>query len=85
MAAGRLANAGKENEMSTISLTDLDMRVRAHVVRQLDWDPEVEASGIGVTAKNGVVTLTGYIDTYAGKLAAERAAKRVRGVRGIAT
>jgi osmotically-inducible protein OsmY len=63
MAAGRLANAGKENEMSTISLTDLDMRVRDHVVRQLDWDPEVEASGIGVTAKNGVVTLTGYIDT----------------------
>jgi osmotically-inducible protein OsmY len=84
MAVGRLANTGKENEMSTISLTDLDMRVRDHVVRQLDWDPEVDASAIGVTAKNGVVTLTGYIDTYAGKLAAERAAKRVRGVRGIA-
>ena len=43
--------------MSTISLTDVDMRVRDHVVRQLDWDPEVDASGIGVTAKNGVVTL----------------------------
>jgi osmotically-inducible protein OsmY len=70
--------------MSTISLTDLDLRVRDHVVRQLDWDPEFDASGIGVAAKNGVVTLTGYIDTYAGKLAAERAAKRVRGVRGIA-
>lgn len=70
--------------MSTISLTDLDMRVRDHVVRQLDWDPEFDASGIGVTAKDGVVTLTGYIDTYAGKLAAERAAKRVRGVRGVA-
>ena len=70
--------------MSTINLTDLDLRVREHVVRQLDWDPEVDASGIGITARNGVVTLTGYIDTYAGKLAAERAAKRVRGVRGIA-
>lgn len=70
--------------MSTISLTDLDVRVRDGVMRQLEWDPEVDASGIGVAATNGVVTLTGYIDTYAGKLAAERAAKRVRGVRGVA-
>jgi osmotically-inducible protein OsmY len=70
--------------MSTISLTDLDMQLRDHVVRQLDWDPEVDAGGVGVTAKNGAVTLTGSIDTYAGKLAAERAAKRVRGVRAVA-
>jgi osmotically-inducible protein OsmY len=70
--------------MSTATLSEIDIRVRDHVVRQLDWDPEVDASGIGVTAKNGVVTLTGYVDTYSGKLAAERAAKRVRGVRGVA-
>ena len=70
--------------MSTATLTELDVRVRDHVVKQLDWDPEVDASAIGVTAKNGVVTLTGYIDTYSGKLAAERAAKRVRGVRAVA-
>ena len=70
--------------MTTMNLTDADLLVRDHVVRQLDWDPEVDASGIGVAAKNGVVTLTGYIDTYAGKLAAERAAKGVRGVRGVA-
>ena len=70
--------------MSTISMTDLDVRVRDHVMGQLDWDPEVDASQIGVAAKNGVVTLTGYIDTYAGKLAAERAVKRVRGVKGVA-
>ena len=70
--------------MSTGTLSDRDLRVREHVVHQLDWDPEVDASGIGVAASNGVVTLTGYIDTYSGKLAAERAAKRVRGVRGIA-
>jgi osmotically-inducible protein OsmY len=84
MATELVARPDKEQEMSTISLTDLDMRVRDHVVRQLDWDPEFDASRIGVTAKNGVVTLTGYVDTYAAKLAAERAAKRVRGVRGIA-
>jgi osmotically-inducible protein OsmY len=70
--------------MSTVTLTDLDIRVRDQVVRQLDWDPQVDASGIGVAASKGVVTLTGYVDTYSGKLAAERAAKRVRGVRAVA-
>jgi osmotically-inducible protein OsmY len=70
--------------MSTLNLTDFDVRVRDHVLQQLDWDPEVDSSGIGVTARGSVVTLTGYIDTYAGKLAAERAAKRVKGVRGVA-
>jgi osmotically-inducible protein OsmY len=54
------------------------------VMRQLDWDPEVDATAIGVTAKDGAVTLTGYVGTYMGKLAAERAAKRVRGVRAVA-
>jgi len=70
--------------MSTATLTDTDVRVRDAVTRQLDWDPEVDASAIGVTAKNGIVTLTGYIGSYAGKLAAERAVKRVRGVRAVA-
>jgi osmotically-inducible protein OsmY len=44
----------------------------------------VDASAVGVAAKSGTVTLTGFIDTYAGKLAAERAAKRVHGVRAVA-
>jgi osmotically-inducible protein OsmY len=70
--------------MSTASLTDTDVRVRDAVLRQLEWDPEVDAGGVGVAAKNGAVTLTGYIDNYSGKLAAERAAKRVRGVRAVA-
>jgi osmotically-inducible protein OsmY len=70
--------------MSTATLTATDLRLRESVVRQLDWDPEVDASGIGVAAEDGAVTLTGFIDSYAGKLAAERAAKRVRGVRAVA-
>ena len=70
--------------MTTATLTGTDVRLRNFVVRELDWDPEVDASAIGVTAKDGVVTLTGFIDTYAGKLAAERVAKRVRGVCAIA-
>jgi osmotically-inducible protein OsmY len=70
--------------MTTATLTGTDVRLRSFVVRELDWDPAVDASAIGVTAKDGVVTLTGFVDTYAGKLAAERLAKRVRGVRAVA-
>jgi osmotically-inducible protein OsmY len=65
-------------------MTDSDISTRTAVMRQLEWDPEVDAGAIGVAAKNGAVTLTGYIDSYSGKLAAERAAKRVRGVRAVA-
>jgi osmotically-inducible protein OsmY len=54
------------------------------VIRELDWDSLVDDSAIGVAAKDGVVTLTGFIDNYAGKLAAERVVKRVRGVRAVA-
>ena len=70
--------------MTTATLTGTDLRLRNFVVRELDWDPDVDASAIGVSAQNGVVTLTGFVDTYAGKLAAERVAKRVRGVRAVA-
>jgi osmotically-inducible protein OsmY len=70
--------------MATANLTDIDVRIRDAVTRQLDEDPEVDASAIGISAKDGAVTLTGYIDTYIGKLAAECAAKRVRGVRAVA-
>ena len=70
--------------MTTANLTETDLRVRDAVMRQLDWDPEVDASAVGVAAKNRSVTLSGFIDSYAGKLAAERAAKRVHGVRAVA-
>jgi osmotically-inducible protein OsmY len=70
--------------MTTATLTQPDVQLRDAVMRQLEWDSQVDASAVGVAAKKGVVTLTGFIDTYAGKLAAERAAKRVRGVRGVA-
>jgi osmotically-inducible protein OsmY len=70
--------------MTTATLTEADLRVRDAVMRQLEWDPVVDASGVGVAAKNGTVTLSGFIDTYFGKLGAERAAKRVHGVRAVA-
>ena len=70
--------------MTTATLTDADIRLRDAVIRQLDWDPEVDGSAVGVTAKGGTVMLSGFIGTYSGKLAAERAAKRVHGVRAVA-
>lgn len=70
--------------MTTATLTRTDVRLRNSVVLELDWDPDVDDSAIGVAARDGIVTLTGFIDSYAGKLAAERIVKRVRGVRGVA-
>ena len=70
--------------MTTAHLTDRDVRTRQAVMHQLEWDPAVDASAIGVAARDRSVTLTGFIDTYAAKLAAERAAKRVHGVRAVA-
>ncbi len=70
--------------MATATLKGSDVRTRETVMRQLEADPRVDASEIGVSATEGAVLLSGFIDTYEGKLAAERAAKRVRGVRAVA-
>lgn len=70
--------------MSTATLTKADVRVRDAVMRELNWDPEVDMSAVGVAVTQGAVSLFGLINTYAGKLAAERAAKRVHGVRAVA-
>jgi osmotically-inducible protein OsmY len=70
--------------MLTTTHAPADTQLRDSVIHHLEWDPEVDATGIGVTTHDGAVTLAGFIDTYAGKLAAERAAKRVRGVRAVA-
>jgi osmotically-inducible protein OsmY len=69
--------------MST-TLTSLDERLCDMVMRQLAFDPQVDATMIGVTNKDGIVTLSGYVDTYAACLAAERAARRVYGVKAVA-
>ena len=70
--------------MTTAILSEADIRLRDAVMKQLEWDPRVDASAIGVSAKHGTVTLSGFIDTFAGKLAAERTGKRVHGVRAVA-
>lgn len=54
------------------------------VENELAWDPEITSKAIGVVADDGVVTLTGYVATYAERIAAERDALRVQGVRAVA-
>ena len=61
-----------------------DSSLRQDVMDELDFEPGVDASHIGVAVENGVVTLSGHAKSYAEKLAAEAAAKRVKGVHAIA-
>ena len=61
-----------------------DKALKQDVEAELDWEPQVNAARIGVAAKNGVVSLTGYVSSFAEKYAAERTAKRVYGVNAVA-
>ena len=60
-----------------------DKQLQESVIDELDWEPSVDASHIGVTASNGVVTLSGHVPTYWEKRTAERAAQRVKGVKAL--
>lgn len=61
-----------------------DQQLKSDIVAELAWTPTVNSTGIGVAVKNGVVTLSGEVDTYLQKHAVERAVRLVSGVRGIA-
>jgi osmotically-inducible protein OsmY len=61
-----------------------DKELLAKIANELEFEPRVDARHIGVAVAKGVVTLSGYVSSYAEKLAAEAAARRVRGVRGLA-
>jgi osmotically-inducible protein OsmY len=62
----------------------LDADIRRDVEDELRWDPDVDATDIGVAVHNGVVALTGFVRSYAQRTQAERDAKRVAGVAGVA-
>ena len=57
--------------------------LQADVQNAIKWEPLLNAAEIGVTAKDGVVSLTGVVDSYAKKLEAENAAKKVIGVKAL--
>ncbi len=61
-----------------------DLDLQSDVLDELQWEPSVNAANIGVTARHGVVTLTGSVPTFSERLMAEKVAKRVHGVKAIA-
>jgi osmotically-inducible protein OsmY len=61
-----------------------ELQLQQDVADELEYEPSVNAAHIGVTAEAGVVTLSGHVGSYAEKLAAIAAARRVRGVQAIA-
>ena len=70
--------------MTTATLIRTDQELQKDVLAELRWEQGVEASEIGVAVKDGVVTLTGKVDTYLKKWRAEEAAHRVNGVIAVA-
>src|SRR3954453_19797311 len=68
--------------MDTMVRTDKE--IQQDVLAELAWDPEVAPTDVGVEVDDGVVTLTGTVQSYWKKWAAERAALRVEGVRAVA-
>jgi osmotically-inducible protein OsmY len=61
-----------------------DLQLRQDILDELEFEPRIDAANIGVAVEEGVVTLTGHVSSYAQKVAAEAAARRVKGVRAIA-
>ena len=61
-----------------------DAQLQKDILAELKWDPVVNETDVGVIVKEGVVTLTGHLSSYAEKCAAERAAERVHGVKALA-
>jgi osmotically-inducible protein OsmY len=70
--------------MTTATMTRSDEQIQREVLEELKWDARVQSNEVGVAVKDGVVTLTGWVDSYAKKWAAEQAAHRVRGVVAVA-
>jgi len=61
-----------------------DEQIQRDVLAELKWDARVRPNEIGVAVKDGIVTLSGTVDAYSKKWAAEKAAHRVRGVKAVA-
>lgn len=68
--------------MAISTRTDAD--IQEDVLEELKWDSRVRPNEIGVSVKDGIVTLTGWVDSYLKKMAAEQAAHRVQGVKAVA-
>lgn len=69
---------------ATVTETITDEQIQREVLAELAWEPRVRPNEIGVVVKDGVVALTGWVDSYTKRYAAEEAAHRVRGVKAVA-
>src|SRR5579872_3261899 len=69
---------------ATATAARSDEQIQRDVLNELKYDPRIQPNEIGVAVKDGVVTLMGYVDSYAKRWAAEEAAHRVRGVKAVA-
>jgi osmotically-inducible protein OsmY len=67
--------------MEDLTMTDKD--IQQAVLSELEWEPQVKSTEIGVAVKDGIVTLSGYVDSYSDRHHAERAAKRVAGIKAV--
>jgi osmotically-inducible protein OsmY len=70
--------------VATATQVRTDAQLQSDVLAELKWEPRVLPNEIGVLVKDGVVTLTGWVDSYTKRWAAEEAAHRVRGVKAVA-
>src|SRR3989442_3168385 len=70
--------------MATATLNRTDQELQQDVLAELKWDAQIQPNEIGVSAKDGVVTLTGWVDSYLKKWSAEEAAHKVAGVKAVA-
>lgn len=70
--------------MAEATQTYTDEEIQSEVLEELKWDARVQPNEIGVSVKDGIVTLTGWVDSYAKKRAAEDTVHRVRGVKAVA-
>ena len=70
--------------MTIATANRTDAEIQSDVQAELKWEPRVQAPEIGVAVKDGIVTLTGWVDSYMKRWAAEEAAHRVRGVKAVA-
>jgi osmotically-inducible protein OsmY len=70
--------------MATTTETRTDEQIQRDVLEELKYDARVQPNEIGVAVKDGVVTLTGWVDSYTKRWAAEEAAHRVKGVKAVA-
>ncbi|PYX05441.1 MAG: ornithine aminotransferase, partial [Acidobacteria bacterium] len=70
--------------MATATLIRTDEELQKEVLAELKWDAQIQPNEIGVSVKDGVVTLTGWVDSYLKKWSAEDAAHKVAGVKAVA-